>query len=158
MATKGSIVITTNNTAISIFMPEKGGPKTAGIRLLKTLSDTNQAVLEDKTDMVQIVNPEENVTPQHKQALKPYTTNSTRCKKYAKWVDGLHGNLNNVLNAGVYVEIDDYLDDSVVEWVYHVDIPQKVVSTIRNTKDESTVFSRYSLTDIPHPEEYKELF
>lgn len=158
MATRGSIVITTNTTALAIFMPEKAGPKSAGVKLLKALSSTNRAVLEDKADMVEIVDPNTAVTPDHKQALKPYTKNSTRCRKYAKWVDGLHGDINKVLDAGVYVEIDDYLVDDGVEWVYHVDIPQKVVSTIKNTKDASTVFSRYSLTDFPQPEEYKALF
>lgn len=156
MATRGSIVITTNNTAVAIFMPKEGGPKTAGVKLLKALSKANSAILEDKTDMLQIVDPNDHITPHHKEALKPYAVNSTRCKKYSKWTEGLHGNLTDILNAGVYVEIEDYLDDKGVEWVYHVDFPRKAVTTIQNSKDTSAVISRYSLSDIPCAQTYKE--
>lgn len=156
MATRGSIVITTDNTAVAIFMPKEAGPKTAGVKLLKALSTSNSAVLEDKTDMLQIVNPHDHITPQHRKSLKPYTINSARCKKYSKWAEGLHGNITDILNAGVYVEIEDYLEGEGVEWVYHVDFPRKAVTTIKNSKDTSSVVSQYSLSDIPDPKEYKE--
>lgn len=145
MATQGSILITTNSTAFSIFLPSHAGPKSAGRKLRKQLDRINAAVLEDKADMVQIVNINDPITPDHKTRLKHSTRNSTRCRKYDKWTEHLHGNLSEVLDSGVYVDIDPFLDDSGVEWVYHVDIPRKRVSTIKNESNASYITEEYGI-------------
>lgn len=143
MATQGSIIVTTNNTAFSIYMPSHAGPKSAGKKLKKVLDGINTAVLEDKADMVTIVDSQENITPEHKSKLRDQTQNSRRYKKYDKWVEHLHGDLKQVLDTGIYVEISPYITSNI-DWVYHVNIPEKTVSTIKNTPEESWVTEEYS--------------
>lgn len=145
MATQGSIIITTNNTAFSIYMPSHAGPKSAGKRIKKVLSELNPAILEDKADMVTIVNSQENITQEHKQQLNT-TKNSKRYKKYEKWVEHLHGDLKKVLDTGIYVEISPYIKDNI-DWVYHINIPQKTMSTIKNTPKESWITEEYPIRE-----------
>lgn len=144
MATQGSIIITTNNTAFSIYMPSHAGPKSTGKRIKKVIESINPAVLEDKADMVKIVDSQEHITPEHKDQLKSQTQNSKRYKKYEKWVEHLHGDLKQVLDTGIYVEISPYIKDNI-DWVYHINIPNKVVSTIKNTPEESWITEEYPI-------------